>query len=282
MKKYFIVGIYAHKLSSLKKSLLIMKLTLLLIIVISFQATASVFPQQINLNQDTKGQTIRNVLNLIEKESHVRFFYNDDYKQLNEIVALNVSNSTLNEMLEQILSSANLTYKVIENNFVVIYPKESLQQTKVTGIVSDGNTGEPLAGVSILVENTTNGVTSGINGNYSIEVDANAVLLFSYIGYNPERIKVNGQTTLDVKLVPNMQMLDDVVVVGYGKSSRKNLVTAVTSVKSDNLNKGAISDVGQLIQGKVPGLNISASGDPNAPAAVILRGSSTVNSSNGP
>ena len=80
----------------------------------------------------------------------------------------------------------------------------------------------------------------------------------------------------------NKPYLTDVVVVGYGKSSRKTLSSAVTTVRPEDLNKGAIGDVGQLLQGKVAGLNITASGDPNRPAAVILRGASTVNSPGAP
>jgi iron complex outermembrane receptor protein len=223
------------------------------------------------------------VLNLIEKKSNVRFFYNDDYKQLNEIVAQNVVNSSLNDVLSQVLSTADLTFKVIENNFVVIYPKEAIQQLKVTGTVVDATTNEALVGVSILVEGTTNGAVSDVNGRYTINVsDKDAALTFSYLGYNSERVVVTGQTTIDVKLIPNMQKLEDVVVVGYGKSSRKALTSAVTSVKSEDLNRGAIADVGQLIQGKVSGVNISSSGDPNKPAAIVLRGASTVNSPQGP
>jgi iron complex outermembrane receptor protein len=283
MKKNFKWDTYAHQITPTKKILLTMKLALLLTIVVSFQVTASVFPQQINLNQDTKGQTVRNVLNLIEKKSNVRFFYNDDYKQLNEIVAQNVVNSSLNDVLSQVLSTADLTFKVIENNFVVIYPKEAMQQLKVTGTVVDATTNEALVGVSILVEGTTNGAVSDVNGRYTINVsDKDAVLTFSYLGYNSERVVVTGQTTIDVKLVPNMQKLEDVVVVGYGKNSRKALTSAIASVKSEDLNKGAIVDVGQLIQGKVSGVNISSSGDPNKPAAIVLRGASTVNSPQGP
>jgi iron complex outermembrane receptor protein len=100
--------------------------------------------------------------------------------------------------------------------------------------------------------------------------------VFSAVGYDTKEMNVTDASTYKVSLTQNVKALSDVVVVGYGRASRKVLTTSVSSVKGEDLNKGAISDIGQLLQGKVPGLNISRSGDPNRAASVILRGSSTL------
>jgi TonB-dependent starch-binding outer membrane protein SusC len=135
----------------------------------------------------------------------------------------------------------------------------------------------PLPGVSIQIKGTTTGTTTDTNGAYSVVVnDNNAVLVFSFIGFLSEEIPVNGQSTIDVTLTEDVATLSEVVVVGYGTESRKNLTSAISTIKTEELNRGAISDVGQLLQGKVPGLNISRSGDPNRAAAIILRGASTL------
>lgn len=135
----------------------------------------------------------------------------------------------------------------------------------------------PLPGVSIQIKGTTTGTTTDTNGTYSVTVnDDNAVLVFSFIGFLSEEIPVNGQSTIDVVLTEDVATLSEVVVVGYGTESRKNLTSAISTIKTEELNRGAISDVGQLLQGKVPGLNISRSGDPNRAAAIILRGASTL------
>lgn len=135
----------------------------------------------------------------------------------------------------------------------------------------------PLPGVSIHVKGTTSGVTTDANGTYVILLnDNNAVLVFTFIGYVTEEVQVNGRTVLDVAMTEDITTLSEVVVVGYGTDSRRNLTSAVTTVKPDELNRGAISDVGQLLQGKVAGLNISRSGDPNRAAAIIMRGASTL------
>ncbi|HYC85904.1 MAG TPA: TonB-dependent receptor [Chryseosolibacter sp.] len=146
------------------------------------------------------------------------------------------------------------------------------QQVKGKVASSDG----PMAGVTVQVKNTSIGVVTDGDGNYSLEVDPNATLLFSFIGYRTVEEAVNGRTVIDINMEEDISTLGEVVVVGYGTDSRKTLTSAITTVKTEDLNRGAISDVGQLLQGKVPGLNISRSGDPNRAAAIILRGASTL------
>jgi len=160
--------------------------------------------------------------------------------------------------------------------FILGIPFGSVAQTfQVKGKVKsvDG----PLPGVSIQVKNTTAGVTTDANGDYTIVLqDKDAVLIFSFIGFVNEEVPVNGRTVIDMLMMEDIATLSEVVVVGYGTDSKKNLTSAVSTVKAEELNRGAISDVGQLLQGKVPGLNISRSGDPNRNAAIILRGASTL------
>ncbi|MBX6361806.1 MAG: SusC/RagA family TonB-linked outer membrane protein, partial [Acidobacterium ailaaui] len=103
-----------------------------------------------------------------------------------------------------------------------------------------------------------------------------------FIGYERQEIPIAGRSQINIQMHATATGLNQVVVIGYGTQSRKNLTSSITTVQPKELNKGAISDVGQLLQGKVAGLNITASGDPNKPAAVVLRGASTINSPQGP
>lgn len=157
------------------------------------------------------------------------------------------------------------------------------QKTEVSGIVLDDK-GIPLPAANVLEKGTMNTTTTDFDGKLRISVsNKNATLVFSFIGFDDQPVKLDGsKTNLSVKLSSGTTNLEQVVVVGYGKGSRKNLTTSVTSVKAEDLNRGAISDVGQLLQGKVSGLNISSSGDPTKTASVVLRGASTLNSSQGP
>lgn len=151
---------------------------------------------------------------------------------------------------------------------------------EITGKVSD-NTGNPLAGVSVQVKNANVVTVTANNGTFSIKAKDGEVLVFSSVAFTKKEVVVSSSASYDIVLESAVAALSDVVVVGYGKSSRRTLASSITTIKPEELNKGSISDVGQLLQGKVPGLNITSSGDPNKPAAVILRGASTLNSSPG-
>ncbi len=154
-------------------------------------------------------------------------------------------------------------------------------ERKITGVVTD-NQNMPAIGVTVAIKGTKNAVVTGVDGSFSISAKEGSTLVFTSIGYVTKEVAVTSKTSYKVILTESSMALADVVVVGYGQSSRKALTSAITTVKPEDLNKGSISDVGQLLQGKVPGLNISTSGDPNKPAAVIMRGASTVNSPGAP
>jgi TonB-linked SusC/RagA family outer membrane protein len=155
------------------------------------------------------------------------------------------------------------------------------QTQEVKGTVTDSK-GNAAVGVTVGVKGGTAQAVTNDGGAFTIRAAQNAVLTFSSVNFEPMEVKVEAGQAMTVALKEKISQLNDVVVVGYGRSSRKNLSSAITSVKAEDLNRGAITDVGQLMQGKVAGLNISASGDPNRPAAVILRGASTLNSSQTP
>ena len=146
----------------------------------------------------------------------------------------------------------------------------------VTGTVTSND--GPLPGVSVVIKGTSQGTETDFDGNYSIDnVGSDAVLVFSFIGFSTMEVTVNGQTTINVKLEEDAQALDEVVVVGYGSTTRKEVTTAVTSVGEEEFNKGVISDASQLLQGKVAGLTVyNKGGNPNSTATIRLRGISTV------
>jgi TonB-dependent starch-binding outer membrane protein SusC len=155
------------------------------------------------------------------------------------------------------------------------------QDGKVSGTVVD-NTGLPIPGATVVIKGTTSATSTAANGTFSIQAKSGDVLVFSSVSYTPKEVAVTSVKSYKVTLLDANTALKEIVVVGYGTSSRKTLSSSITTVKPEDLNKGAIADVGQLLQGKVPGLNITASGDPNKPAAVILRGASTINGSSTP
>ncbi|WP_035644327.1 TonB-dependent receptor [Flavobacterium sp. ASV13] len=156
------------------------------------------------------------------------------------------------------------------------------QKTDVSGVVLDDK-GMPLPAANVIESGTKNSAMTDFDGRFKLTVsNKNASLLVSFVGFVDQSVKLNGSQNITIRLASTTTNLEQVVVVGYGKGSRKNLTTAVSSVKADDLNNGVIADVGQLLQGKVSGLNVSTSGDPTKASSVVLRGASTLNSSQGP
>ncbi len=154
-------------------------------------------------------------------------------------------------------------------------------QNKVTGTVTD-KTGEPLIGVNVLEFGTSNGCITDIGGKYSLNVEKGKTLVFSFIGYSKQEIKVT-QNVINVTMNEDTELLDEVVVIGYGSISRKDVTSSITTVKSKDLNVGAYTEPGQLLQGKVPGLVIVQNSDPNGGVnSINLRGASTLNGSTSP
>ncbi len=156
-----------------------------------------------------------------------------------------------------------------------------IQQITVKGVVSDANSGETLPGVSILAEGTGKGTISDLNGNYTIDIDNEAiVLVFSFIGYQTQRITVGTQTTINVKLAQESKNLDEVVVVGYGTQKKSDLTGSIATVSSDAIKKSTTSRVEQAMQGKTAGIQVTQnSGAPGASMMVRIRGVGTVNNS---
>ena len=158
------------------------------------------------------------------------------------------------------------------------------QTRKITGKVTDATTGAPIQGVSVQVKSTGIGVTTDASGTYSINFPANAsVLVFSYIGFALQEITVGDKNVVDVKLAESVDKLSEVVVTGYGTQKKREVTSSITTVKAEQFNKGNISDVAQLLQGKVAGLSISRpGGDPNGGFSIRLRGLATLGANTQP
>jgi TonB-dependent starch-binding outer membrane protein SusC len=164
----------------------------------------------------------------------------------------------------------------------VVLPLSMVAQTKsVSGVVKDSK-GNTVPNVTVTVKGSKTAVATAANGSFTISAASGATLLFTAVNFEAAELQIGTDNSYTMVLAEKQTILTDVVVIGYGKGSRRTLSSAITTVKPEDLNRGAIGDVGQLLQGKVPGLNITASGDPNRPAAVILRGASTINSPQGP
>lgn len=157
----------------------------------------------------------------------------------------------------------------------------SVQQA-ISGTVTD-ETGAPLPGATVIVKGTTNGTITDLDGKFIIDVDADAILQISYLGYSPKEVPVNGQSTIVVQLDPDNSQLNEFVVVGYGTQKRSDVTGSISSVNSENFNLGVVTNPGELMQGKLAGVSISSnSGEPGASQDVIIRGIGSLRSGTQP
>ncbi|MRI01248.1 SusC/RagA family TonB-linked outer membrane protein [Kriegella sp. EG-1] len=156
-------------------------------------------------------------------------------------------------------------------------------QTTVNGNVND-EFGSPLPGASVVEQGTSNGTTTDFDGNFTIEVaNQNAILEISYLGYTTLELPLNGQNSISAQLIEDATQLDDVVVIGYGTQKKSDVTGSISSVKSEDFNQGVVANPGQLLQGKVSGVNITnVSGEPGASQNVIIRGVGSLRSGTAP
>lgn len=268
-----------------------MKLSVLLCIISTATLFAgNTYSQNATVSLHMKNASMQDIFREIEKQSEYRFFYNGSQIDLDKKVNIQASKTKVSEVLNNLLSSTDIAYKLIDKHIVLVSvsaPREAnetsttVQQKKVSGTILDANTGEALPGVNVVIEGTTTGVITDVDGKFSINVsNPNAVLVISYVGYMNERVNVNGQSAIDIKLTPDIQKLEEVVVVGYGVQKKSLVTGSISSVKSADIQNTSISQAQQALQGKTSGVQvINGSGSPGSPMKIRIRGFSSNNNS---
>lgn len=214
----------------------------------------------------------------VEKASNYRFVYSSDIAPVNKIINLVVRDADLPEVMDKLLASTNLSYKVMPDQLVVLFSKvAAAPEIRVSGRITDEN-GNPLSGASIRVKGTSLGVSANTNGEFSITVPDDAVLIISYVGYEERQIPVSGQTTINVSLKSSVKIQDEIVVTGYGTASKRDLTGSIVKISgkvvADKPNTNPISS----LQGKVAGLSVVNSGTPGQAPDIRIRGTISIGS----
>lgn len=272
-------------LSITKKIPLAMRVTLILLCLIVFQLQAEdVYSQKTKISLDMKNTTIEKVLQTIEEKSDYYFLYNNKLVNVDRKVSVRVKNAAISDVLDKLFASQYVEYQV-EGNQIILSPKEKAkeivslvegvqqQQKTITGKVTDSS-GEPLPGATVMVKNTTIGTITDADGNYSLSnVSNDATLVFSFVGMETQEINVGNRTRIDVTLQEESVALEEVVAVGYGTTSRKNLTTSISKVSTEGITKAAISNMPQLLLGRAAGLQATmASAQPGGKVNMSIRG----------
>jgi TonB-linked SusC/RagA family outer membrane protein len=274
--------------SSLKKTLLIMRIAVILMILGILQARASdAYSQKTRLSVNFSETELVKVLDKIEDESEFFFLYNEKLLDTERKVSISENDQLINVILNDLFAGTDVKYSIIDRK-IILAPEYLTevpvpQQKSVSGTITDEN-GNPLPGVNITLEGTTVGSLSDIKGKYSINLSTqSAVIVFSFVGYNTQKVTADGKTPVNIQMIPSAMNLDEVVVVGYGTQKRKDLTGAFAQVKSADLTKTTVVGFDQALQGKMAGVQVTNnSGEPGGSRSIRIRGVGSINSSNEP
>ncbi|HUB60197.1 MAG TPA: carboxypeptidase-like regulatory domain-containing protein, partial [Puia sp.] len=251
-----------------------MKLTFLLLTAAMLHASANVSGQA-KVTLKSENVEIAGVLANIEKQTNYRFLYNNALKSIRQKVDVDVRDADIRSLLDRIFSGTDLTYKMLENNLIVILSGSApFQDIRVTGKIT-GQNGEPLPGVSVTIVGSTGGTATDTGGNFTIMAPENASLRISYVGYLTQVVKVSAQP-LNIQLKPAESQLNQVVVVGYGTQRKVDVTGSVGHVNGEELSKQPVLTATQAMQGKIAGVNVISSGQPGSLPQVIIRGAGSI------
>ena len=228
-----------------------------------------------------KSVELRKALIAIEKKTDYRFLFNEELLSHKPKIDINVVETPVSEVLNQIFQNTGIIYKILNTKLVVLKESsdeailEKIQDIRVTGKVTSPS-GEGMLGVSVTVKGGRTGVSTDINGNYSITVPDNAVLVFSSVGYETVEIPVAGKSAINTTLQVSTKTIDAVVVIGYGTANKRDLTGSIVKISGKEIADKPNSNPVASLQGKVAGLYIVNNGTPGAEPDIRIRGTVSI------
>ncbi|WP_233872205.1 SusC/RagA family TonB-linked outer membrane protein [Dyadobacter sp. CY323] len=246
---------------------------------------------------EVQNRDIRTALSIIEKSAKVKFSYEPAIIPKNVETTLIANQDPLALVLEKLLSPLGLTYEV-SGKYIILTKKNKLseaspfsheeasnalsRETKVSGKVTDEK-GDAMPGVTIRVKGTQSGTITDIEGKYSMDLsNTNAILVFSFVGYDSQEVETGSNSQLNISLKPSSRSFDDVVVVGYGTMKKRDILGSVATLKSEDLQKLKPTSMDAALQGMASGVMVTSSGVPGAPVQVKVRGVNSISSNTDP
>ncbi len=272
------------------KLLLSMKLTVLLFLISILGVTGNTYSQQSKFNMNYTNVAIKDVISEIKARSDFQFFYSNDDFDVNQKVDVKVTDASVEEVLNQLLESIDVTYKIVDKSVIISkndmrwsFDERIQQQQTVSGTVTDAS-GESLPGVTVVVKGTTNGAITNFDGGYSLSnIPGDGILVFSFVGMESQEVAVAGQSVISVILESKISDIGEVVVVGYGVQRREAVTGSVASIGGSELREMPSSNVTQALQGRIAGVEMSqTSTKPGASMQIRIRGTRSLNASNDP
>ena len=260
---------------SIFKILLLMKFTIVFILLTSLQVSAKTYSQdRITLSLQSAG--LKSALKQIEQKSMFRFLYNDEVVSSNQKVSINAINMPVTEVLDDIFTSTTLTYRILQNNLVVITQKDQVPvDIRVSGKVTNTN-GEIIPAATVKIKGSGISTTSNSEGLYTISVPEGATLVVSSVGYTTVEEPVNGRTEINITLQTSTVGLNEVVVIGYGTANKRDLTGSIAKVSGKDIADKPNTNPVASLQGKVAGLSVVNSGTPGKAPDIRIRGTVSI------
>ncbi|MBI9064400.1 MAG: SusC/RagA family TonB-linked outer membrane protein [Marinilabiliaceae bacterium] len=266
----------------IRKILMVMKLTVVLMLVVLQQALAvKSYAQTEKMSLNLQKNTLKEVFQMIEKNSDYSILYDESLVKDASLKSGNYQSAMISSILDEILANEGLRYQMIEKMIVILKEGKfsdasagKLQDERITlkGQVKDPS-GEPIVGVNVVIKGTITGTITGIDGSYRLEVNTNDEIMYSFIGFETQVIHVNGREVIDITLMSDVQSVDEVVVTALGiKRETKALGYAVQDIKGAEIQKAKESNVISNLTGKVAGLTVYNSSDFFSTPKFYLRG----------
>lgn len=241
--------------------------------------------QQVTVNMENK--TLKEVFSEIEKQTSYRFSYRNVVLDDEKDVTVQKRNANVTEILKAVLSGRNLDFNIVSEKSIVIFDKRQSQAVtpgnrSVSGIITDQN-GEVVIGASVSLKGTSTGTVTDIDGRFELKASEEGTLVISFIGFSAVELPIKGKSLFNITLTEDNQLLDEVVVIGYGTVRRRDLTGSVSQVNSSEFERVAATDIMQAIQGRLPGLTITqTTGRPGSDSEVMVHGVQSISGGNSP
>ena len=266
------------------------KLTLFMLFCLISISVSNLKAQNVTLSHHSK--SLKEAMNEIERQTGYKFFYNNSQIHVDKIINISTQNEKLSSVLARMFKDTNISYKISEKTILLSIKNNPTHQNNpshqnkqntqiVSGTIKD-DSGEGIIGATIKEKGTKNGTVTDIDGNFTLEVNTGAMLEISYIGYTSQTVKATRKVS--VTLSENTMAMDEVVVVGYGMQKKSDLTGSVVSINSESLESRPSPNIIQSLEGAVPGLNISTTGNnaEGSSAVTRIRGEKSISADNKP
>lgn len=233
------------------------------------------FDKGISVSLEQKN--LADILSKIEELAEITFVYGEEIKELPIRKSFNYENEKLDVILKDLSKAFKITYKRINNTISIKPNTKQLNRKKIKGTITDEE-GIPLMGVNVMEKGTLNGVTTDFDGNFQLEVSENSSIEITYIGMKALTIQVTANNEYNIVMETEQEMLDEVVVIGYGEKSKETLIDAVNKIDPKSIENRPLSNAANALQGVSPGLNITqSSGKPGTSPRINIRGFTSIN-----